>query len=68
MTFGRKMFRRPVTTTEVTSLMRFNTLTPTHTGNDVAESILYAFLASPSFIALPELAQTADPAGAPRFS
>jgi hypothetical protein len=61
MTFGRKAFRRPVTATEVTSLMRFNTLTPTHTGNDVAESILYAFLASPSFIALPELGQTADP-------
>jgi len=58
--FGRKMFRRPLTTTEVTSLMRFNTLTPTHTGNDVAEAILYAFLASPSFIALPELGQTMD--------
>jgi hypothetical protein len=40
--------------------MRFNTLTPTHTGNDVAEAILYAFLASPSFIALPELGQTMD--------
>ena len=61
MTFGRKMFRRPLTTTEVTSLMRFNTLTPTHTGNDTAEAILYAFLASPSFISLPELNQTADP-------
>jgi hypothetical protein len=62
MTFGRKMFRRPLTTTEVTSLMRFNTLTPAHTGNDVAEAILYAFLASPSFIALPELGQTMDTA------
>jgi len=60
MTFGRKAFRRPVTTTEVTSLMRFNSLTPTHTGNDVAEAILYAFLASPSFIALPELGQTTE--------
>jgi len=60
MTFGRKMFRRPVTTTEVTSFMRFNTLTPAHTGNDVAEAILYAFLASPSFIAVPELGQTMD--------
>jgi hypothetical protein len=59
-TFGRKMFRRPLTTAEVTSFMRFNTLTPTHTGNDVAEAILYAFLASPSFIALPELGQTMD--------
>jgi hypothetical protein len=61
-TFGRKIFRRPLTTTEVTSFMRFNTLTPTHTGNDVAEAILYAFLASPSFIMLPELNQTTDSA------
>jgi len=60
-TFGRKAFRRPLTDTEVTSFMRFNTLTPTHTGNDVAEAILYAFLASPSFIGLPELGQTMDP-------
>jgi len=58
--FGRKAFRRPLTDTEVTSFMRFNSLTPTHTGNDVAEAILYAFLASPSFIALPELGQTMD--------
>jgi uncharacterized protein DUF1592/uncharacterized protein DUF1588/uncharacterized protein DUF1585/uncharacterized protein DUF1595 len=59
--FGRKAFRRPLTDTEVTSFMRFNSLTPTHTGNDVAEAILYAFLASPSFISLPELGQTMDP-------
>jgi hypothetical protein len=64
MTFGRKMFRRPLTTTEVTGFMRFNSLTPAHTGNDVAEAILYAFLASPSFIALPELGQTMDTANA----
>jgi hypothetical protein len=62
MTFGRKIFRRPLTSTEVTSLMRFNTLTPTHTGNDVAAAILNGFLASPSFIALPELGQTMDAA------
>jgi hypothetical protein len=62
MTFGRKMFRRPVTPAEVTSLMRFNTLMPAHTGNDVAEAILYALLASPSFISLPELGQTMAPA------
>jgi hypothetical protein len=60
-TFGRKAFRRPVTDTEVTSLMRFNSLTPAGTPAQVAESILYAFLASPSFIALPELGQTMDP-------
>ena len=56
-TFGRKAFRRPLTTAEVTSFMRFNSLTPKGTANEVAESILYAFLASPSFIMLPELAQ-----------
>lgn len=59
-TFGRKMFRRPLTTAEVTGFMRFSSLTPTHTGNDVAEAILYAFLASPSFITLPELGLTKD--------
>ena len=56
-TFGRKAFRRPVTDTEVTSLMRLNSLTPAGKPAEVAEAILYAFLASPSFILLPELAQ-----------
>src|SRR5436190_15581313 len=62
MTFGRKMFRRPVTSAEMTTFMRFNSLTQTHTGNDTAQSILYAFLASPSFLSLPELGQTMDTA------
>ena len=52
-TFGRKAFRRPLTDTEVTSLSRFNTLTPKGTSDQVAESVLFAFLASPSFIAIP---------------
>ncbi len=56
-TFGRKAFRRPVTDAEVTSLLRLNNLTPKGTGNEVAEGILFAILASPSFIMLPELAQ-----------
>lgn len=56
-TFGRKAFRRPVTDAEVTSLMRLNDLTPKGTPAEVAEAILFAFLASPSFITLPELAQ-----------
>jgi Protein of unknown function (DUF1592)/Protein of unknown function (DUF1588)/Protein of unknown function (DUF1595)/Protein of unknown function (DUF1585) len=56
--FGRKAFRRPLTDTEVTSFMRLNSLTPAGTPAEVAEAILYAFLASPSFIMLPELAQT----------
>jgi hypothetical protein len=62
MTFGRKAFRRQVTSAELTNLMRFTSLTQTHTGNDTAESILYAMLASPSFIALPELGTTMDTA------
>jgi hypothetical protein len=57
-TFGRKAFRRPVTDTEVTSFMRLNSLTPAGAPNDVATAILNAFLASPSFIMLPELTQT----------
>lgn len=55
--FGRKAFRRPVTDAEVTSLLRLNSLTPKGTPAEVAEAILFAFLASPSFITLPELAQ-----------
>jgi len=56
-TFGRKAFRRPVTDAEVKSLLRFNSLTPKGTPAEVAEAILFAILASPSFITLPELAQ-----------
>jgi len=59
-TFGRKAFRRPLTDAEVTSFMRFNSLTPKGTSNEVAESVLFAFLASPSFISLPELGETKE--------
>lgn len=59
-TFGRKAFRRPLTDAEVTSFMRFSSLTPAGTANEVAESILYGMLASPSFIMLPELSETAE--------
>jgi hypothetical protein len=55
--FGRKAFRRPLTEAEVTSFMRLGTLTPAGTPAEVAEAILFAFLASPSFIMLPELSQ-----------
>lgn len=55
--FGRKAFRRPLTTAEQTSFMRLNSLTPKGTPAEVAEAILFAMLASPSFISLPELAQ-----------
>ena len=55
--FGRKAFRRPLTDAEVTRFMRFNSLTQTHTPSDVAEAILAAFLTSPTFIMVPELAE-----------
>jgi len=53
--FGRKAFRRPLTAAEVTSFERFKSVTPVGTPDEIAETILYAFLASPSFIMLPEL-------------
>jgi hypothetical protein len=58
--FGRKAFRRPLTDTEVTSFMRLNSFVPKGQPAEVAEAVLYAFLASPSFILLPELAQDKD--------
>ncbi len=58
--FGRKAFRRPLSDAEITSFQRLDNLTPKGTPAEVAEAILYAFLASPSFILLPELAQDKD--------
>ena len=43
--------------------MRLNSLTPAGTPAQVAQAILAAFLASPSFIMLPELNQTASGSG-----
>jgi hypothetical protein len=60
--FGRKAFRRPLTDAEVARFEVLNNLTPKGTGDEVAEAILFAFLASPSFITLPELQQ--EPEGA----
>lgn len=62
-TFGRKAFRRPLSDAEVTGFMRLNSLTPKGQPAEVAEAILYAFLASPSFILLPELDQSKDSSG-----
>ena len=59
-TFGRKLFRRPLTQQEVTSFLRFQNLTPAGTTNEIVESVLYAMLASPSFIQIAELGQTAE--------
>jgi hypothetical protein len=63
-TFGRKAFRRPLSAEEKTSFLRLNNLTPKGTPAEVAEAILFAFLASPSFIMLPELEEAQMEAGA----
>jgi hypothetical protein len=55
-TFGRKAFRRPLTAAEVTSFERLIDLTPQGTPDQIAQAILYAFLVSPTFIMIPELA------------
>ncbi len=61
--FGRKAFRRPLTHEEVARFSRLGTLTPAGTADEIAEAVLFAFLASPSFILLPELAQEKEGAG-----
>ena len=55
-TFGRKAFRRPLADAEVTRFLALGqTWRPRHgRPRRYAEAILYAFLVSPSFIALPE--------------
>lgn len=62
-TFGRKAFRRPLTTDEVTRFQALGQGTPAGTPAEVAEATLLAFLVSPSFLYLPELNATPDPSG-----
>jgi hypothetical protein len=59
-TFGRKAFRRPLTQPEVDRFMGLTTITPAGTTDEISEAILYAFLVSPSFIMLPELAEDVE--------
>jgi hypothetical protein len=54
-TFGRKAFRRPLTDEEVERFMGLADVEPPGTPQQTAETILFGFLASPSFIMLPEL-------------
>ncbi|WP_437521977.1 DUF1592 domain-containing protein [Sorangium sp. So ce726] len=61
--FGRKAFRRPLTDEEVLSFLRLTAVEPQGTPDEIAEAILFAFLASPSFITRPELAQEPEPGG-----
>jgi len=55
-TFGRKAFRRAMRDDEVTKFIALNHATPAGTPDQVAEAILNAFLISPSFLLIPELA------------
>ncbi|WP_437874971.1 DUF1592 domain-containing protein [Sorangium sp. So ce513] len=62
-TFGRKAFRRPLTTEEVERFKKLGQTTPAGTPEEVAETTLMAFLVSPSFLMLPELTTTPDSSG-----
>jgi hypothetical protein len=61
--FGRKAFRRPLTDAEVARFQKLSQTTPVGTPDEVAETTLFAFLVSPSFLMLPELTTTQDPTG-----
>jgi len=52
--FGRKAFRRPLTTDEVNQFLALGQGAPMGTPAEVAEATLYAFLVSPPFLLLPE--------------
>jgi hypothetical protein len=54
-TFGRKAFRRPLTTAEVTRFQKLSQTQPAGTPEQVAETTLMAFLVSPSFLQVNEL-------------
>jgi hypothetical protein len=64
-TFGRKAFRRALTTDEVSTYQALGTGTPTGTPAEVAEATLYAFLVDPNFLYITETNTTAAPAGSP---
>jgi len=65
--FGRKAFRRPLTTDEVARFDKLvtdgSTITATGTIDEIAQTVLYAFLVSPSFITRAEANETSDGAG-----
>ncbi|HXU06147.1 MAG TPA: DUF1592 domain-containing protein, partial [Polyangia bacterium] len=65
--FGRKAFRRALTTDEIAAFDKIvsdgPTITPTGSLNEIAQTLLYAFLVSPSFLTRAEMSQTADTSG-----
>ena len=62
--FGRRAFRRPLTTDEIASFTKIitngATITATGTPTDVAGTLLYMFLISPSFLQRGEISTTSD--------
>ena len=62
-TFGRRAFRRPLTSDEVARFQALGQGPPAGTPAEVAEATLLAFLVSPSFLLLPETSTTPDPSG-----
>jgi hypothetical protein len=67
VSFGRKAFRRPLTSDEIaafdTLIAAGPSITPTGTPAEIAETLLSAFLVSPSFLQREEIADTSDGAG-----
>jgi hypothetical protein len=61
--FGRKAFRRPLSDAEVARFVALGQTTPPGTPEEVAETTLLAFLVSPSFLLVPELAAETDASG-----
>lgn len=63
-TFGRRAFRRPLSTDEIASFTKIITngakITATGTPTDVAGTLLYMFLISPSFLQRAEITNTSD--------
>jgi hypothetical protein len=55
-TFGRKAFRRPLTDEEVQRFEELGNTTPPGTPEEIAHTTLLAFLVSPSFLHITELA------------
>jgi hypothetical protein len=67
VSFGRKAFRRPLSTDEIT---RFNaivtngaSMSASSSMQDIATTVLYMFLISPSFLTRAETNTTMDPSG-----
>ncbi len=58
--FGRKAFRRPLTTAEVTRFEALGQTDPKGTPDQIAETTLMAFLVSPSFLQVNEVSDVKE--------